>query len=294
MQKFVNSVVRWRSKNKQKTKQYIDVFTNIPHEIIMMIIEYLDYDAHDVAALSRVNRKLRYHTRDNFLWYKICLKYFPVDLSNKLIKNYDDQTKCWIKIFKELYWKHHKIIFAENIETTELISFGWIPKLGQFSDIKIDHEHPNIVRAIQESFDMDIKFESISPGIYEILWEMNIYNLLRAQRFQFITKIFRNNFDFTTIKEYSDSPPPEAFKTISDKGWFKYRIPKRITIDQNQIISARFIGHAKMCCSNPQDWPAPMALYCVYLKRYKNKNETKRKKRRRYTNTFIDRLLHRQ
>lgn len=35
-------------------------------------------------------------------------------------------------------------------------------------------------------------FESISPGIYEILWEMNIYNLLRAQRFQFITKIFHN------------------------------------------------------------------------------------------------------
>jgi hypothetical protein len=39
---------------------------------------------------------------------------------------------------------------------------------------------------------MDIKFESISPGIYEVLWEMNIYNLLRAQRFQFITKIFHN------------------------------------------------------------------------------------------------------
>lgn len=55
MRKFVNSVVRWRSKNKQKTKQYIDVFTNIPHEIMLIIIEYLDYDAHDIAALSRVS-----------------------------------------------------------------------------------------------------------------------------------------------------------------------------------------------------------------------------------------------
>ncbi|RGB34603.1 hypothetical protein C1646_742712 [Rhizophagus diaphanus] len=286
MRKFVNSVVRWRSKNKQKTKQYIDVFTNIPHEIILIIIEYLDYDAHDVAALSRVNRKLRYHTKDNFLWYKICLEYFPADLSNKL------QTKDWMKKFKELYWYRHKIIFAEKIESSKLISYGWRPKSGQFSDINIDRKHPNIVRAIQESFDMDIRFESISPGIYEILWEMNIYNLLRAQRFQFITKIFHNNCDFTTIKEYSDTPSPEAFKIISDRGWFTYRIPKRITIGQNQIISAKFIGHAKMCYSNPQDWPAPMALYCVYLKRYKNKNETKCKKRR-YKNHFINRLLHR-
>lgn len=64
MRKFVNSVVRWRSKNKQKTKQYIDVFTNIPHEIILIIIEYLDYDAHDVAALSRVSdRKKKYFKR---------------------------------------------------------------------------------------------------------------------------------------------------------------------------------------------------------------------------------------
>src|SRR5437763_5425758 len=100
------------------------------------------------------------------------------------------------------------------------------------------------------------------------------------------------------MKEYSEAPPPEAFKKLSDKGWFKCRIPTRIIIDQSQIISARFIGHAKMCCSNPLDWPAPMvslnllfksavfleyngltiifypkALYCVYLKRYKSKNE---------------------
>ena len=32
-------------------------------------------------------------------------------------------------------------------------------------------------------------------------------------------------------------------------------------IDQNQIISARFIGHAKMCFSNPQDWPAPIVSF---------------------------------
>ena len=36
---------------------------------------------------------------------------------------------------------------------------------------------------------MDVRFESISPGIYEVVWEMNIYNLQKAQRFQFITKI---------------------------------------------------------------------------------------------------------
>ncbi|RIA87586.1 hypothetical protein C1645_777037 [Glomus cerebriforme] len=142
MQKFVGSVVRWRSKNNlQKTKQYINVFTSIPHEIILIIIEYLDYDAHDIAALSRVNRKLRYHTKDNFLWCKLCLKYFPdslLELSNKLTKNEQNgQTKDWKKIFRQLYWKRHMIVFAEKIESTELISYGWIPKFGQFSDIKV-------------------------------------------------------------------------------------------------------------------------------------------------------------
>ncbi|CAG8469243.1 15793_t:CDS:2 [Funneliformis caledonium] len=102
---------------------------------------------------------------------------------------------------------------------------------------------------------MDVKFESISPGIYEVVWEMNIYNLQKAQKFQFVTKIFHKNYD---LKEYSYNPPPEAFKKISDKGWFKYRAPKRIIIDKDQIISTKFIGHAKMCFSNPQEWPAPM------------------------------------
>jgi hypothetical protein len=54
MQKFVRSVVRWRSNNNPQ-KQYVDVFTRIPHEIILIIIECLDYNAHDIAALSRVS-----------------------------------------------------------------------------------------------------------------------------------------------------------------------------------------------------------------------------------------------
>ncbi|CAI2165986.1 19879_t:CDS:2 [Funneliformis geosporum] len=266
MQKFIRSVIRWRSKHHlQKTKfqQYIDIFTNIPHEIVLIIIKHLDYNAHDIAALSSVrfflyfpvfvNRKLRYHIKDNFLWYKLCLLYFPDNLSSEY-----GQTKDWMKIFRKLYWKNHTIVFAENIEEKELVSCGWFPKFGQFSDIKTDYAHPKIVRAIQESFEMDVKFESISPGIYEVVWEMNIYNLQRAQRFQFVTKIFQKNYDLVTIKEYSDTPSPEAFKRISDKGWFKYRAPKRIIIDKDQIISTKFIGHAKMCFSNPQEWPAPM------------------------------------
>ncbi len=27
------------------------------------------------------------------------------------------------------------------------------------------------------------------------------------------------------------------------------------------MISTRFIGHAKMCYSDPQEWPAPMVSY---------------------------------
>jgi hypothetical protein len=74
MRKFVNSVVRWRSNNKQKkTKQYIDVFTNIPHEIIIVIIEYLDYDAHDVAALSRVSDQKKKKIISKDVFYNIIL-----------------------------------------------------------------------------------------------------------------------------------------------------------------------------------------------------------------------------
>jgi predicted PurR-regulated permease PerM len=113
---------------------------------------------------------LRYHTKDNFLWYKICLKYFPADLPNKLTQNEQDgQIKDWMKIFRQLCkyytnlifffffyklvssitfllilifsflldWKRHKIIFAEKIKETELKCYGWLPKLGQFSDIKV-------------------------------------------------------------------------------------------------------------------------------------------------------------
>ena len=43
---------------------------------------------------------------------------------------------------------------------------------------------------------------------------------------------------FPSLKDFTYS----EFKKISDKGWFKYRAPKRIIIDKDHIISTKFIS----------------------------------------------------
>lgn len=74
-----------------------DGFSKVPHELMMMIMN--DLEVTDIIALSMVNRKLRAHTQDNYLWKQILIKKYGEttlkDYNNRLLSSSNPRKGKW-------------------------------------------------------------------------------------------------------------------------------------------------------------------------------------------------------
>ncbi|CAG8687008.1 7568_t:CDS:2, partial [Dentiscutata heterogama] len=60
------------SQKTQEERIGKDGFSKVPHELMMIIMDNLE--ATDILSLSMVNKKLRAHTQDNYLWRQILIR----------------------------------------------------------------------------------------------------------------------------------------------------------------------------------------------------------------------------
>ncbi|CAG8522289.1 2599_t:CDS:2 [Acaulospora colombiana] len=71
---LISMLSRPPSSHSERSVVGRDGFSKVPHEIMMNIMEYLEPT--EIISLSMVNRKLRAHTHDNYLWKQILLREF--------------------------------------------------------------------------------------------------------------------------------------------------------------------------------------------------------------------------
>ncbi|RIA87587.1 hypothetical protein C1645_777041 [Glomus cerebriforme] len=190
MEKIVKRQSIWRSKENEKI-QRMDNFMKIPHEIMLIIMYFLDGTS--LLNLSMVNKKLRYHTQDNLLWLEVCLREYPVNIMGiikdkrriPLVRDYK-----WIDIWKEFDRKNYTYIFTEK--ENFIIPHRWYESTS-------DKNHPKTIKTNHEFFELFAVFVSIYPGTYELIWEMKIGKIHEGCNFKFNTKVV----DHVSILFYS-------------------------------------------------------------------------------------------
>ncbi|CAJ0866887.1 9522_t:CDS:2 [Entrophospora sp. SA101] len=206
-----------------------DGFSKIPHEIMMYIMNSLE--ATDIISLSMVNKKIRSHTRDNYLWKQIVLEQYGKNVIEEEPKN----------LYRRGKWKRSKgkLIFAEpnwlraymrlstvKVTTKSAHSRGKSGAYYRFKDFdkKNDEESPpgNKIKEKQRSFNIEITVSNVPPGIYDIIWRMKIDKITCKPIIHFNTDIWLRHDIYLNSYEreskYKYSPNPDELSTFYDKG----------------------------------------------------------------------------
>lgn len=221
-----------------------DGFAKVPHEIMMNIMDNLEVN--DVLSLSMVNRKLRAHTHDNYLWRQILLsQYGEIAIQNhqdKLLLNNHRKGK-WkrtknkqipsVPDWKKVYMR----LSTVKVKTKTAFSRG---RPGTFYRYRYfdhkDNEPSNRIKQKQRSFNIEITISNVPPGIYDIIWRMKIDKSIERPIVHFSTDIWLRHDIYLNSYEreakYKYSPDPEELVKVFDKGWFLYRLPYPIEISK--------------------------------------------------------------
>ncbi|CAG8755813.1 5544_t:CDS:2, partial [Racocetra persica] len=159
-----------------------DGFSKIPHELMMIIMDNLE--ATDILSLSMVNKKLRAHTQDNYLWRQILFRNYgesaikdePKHTCRKLMWKRTKRSKQpqvepnWQKVFMRLS--------TVKVSTKTAISRG---KPGAYYRYRyFDHKandfsrYGNRIRQRQRSYEIEMTISNVPPGVYDIIWRMRI------------------------------------------------------------------------------------------------------------------------
>ncbi|CAH1759852.1 23590_t:CDS:2 [Entrophospora sp. SA101] len=237
-----------------------DGFSKIPHEIMMYIMNSLE--ATDIISLSMVNKKIRSHTRDNYLWKQIVLEQYGKNVIEEEPKN----------LYRRGKWKRSKgkLIFAEpnwlraymrlstvKVTTKSAHSRGKSGAYYRFKDFdkKNDEESPpgNKIKEKQRSFNIEITVSNVPPGIYDIIWRMKIDKITCKPIIHFNTDIWLRHDIYLNSYEreskYKYSPNPDELSTFYDKGWFHFRLPYQIIINKKeQFDDRRYQIHTGIIC----------------------------------------------
>ncbi|RIB13006.1 hypothetical protein C2G38_1768742 [Gigaspora rosea] len=159
-----------------------DGFSKVPHELMMIIMDNLE--ATDILSLSMVNKKLRAHTQDNYLWRQILIRNYgesaikdePKQVSRRLKwkrtkRNKQSQVEPnWQKVFMKLS--------TVKVSTKTAISRGKpgaYYKYRYFDNKSNDFSrYGNRIRQRQRSYEIEMTISNVPPGVYDIIWRMRI------------------------------------------------------------------------------------------------------------------------
>ncbi|CAI2172858.1 9407_t:CDS:2 [Funneliformis geosporum] len=233
-----------KNKDDNIKEAWYDGFAKVPHEIMINIMDNLEVN--DVLSLSMVNRKLRAHTHDNYLWRQILLsQYGEIAIQNHqdrlLINNHRKgkwkRTKnkqiSSVPDWKKVYMR----LSTVKVKTKTAFSRG---RPGTFYRYRyFDHkenEPSNRMKQKQRSFNIEITISNVPPGIYDIIWRMKIDKSTERPIVNFSTDIWLRHDIYLNSYEreakYKYSPDPEELVKVFDKGWFHFRLPYQIEISK--------------------------------------------------------------
>jgi len=220
-----------------------DGFSKVPHEIMMVIMD--DLEVTDIISLSMVNRKLRAHTQDNYLWRQILLKQYGEvaiqDHNDRLLSltsHRKGKWKCKPKQIPSItnWQKVYMGLSTVRIKTKTAFSRGRPGTFYRYRDFDIKDNEPsnNRIRQKQSSFNIEMTISNVPPGIYDVIWRMRIDKSLEKPIINFSTDIWLRHDIYLNSYEreakYKYSPDPEELTKAFDKGWFHFRLPYQIEI----------------------------------------------------------------
>ncbi|RIA84365.1 hypothetical protein C1645_742385 [Glomus cerebriforme] len=220
-----------------------DGFSKVPHEIMMMIMD--DLEVTDIISLSMVNRKLRAHTQDNYLWYQILLKKYGEiaiqDYNNRLLSLNHPRKGKWKCKPKQIpsttnWQKVYMSLSTVKIKTKTAFSRGRPGTFYRYRDFDVKDNEPsnNRVRQKQRSFNIEMTISNVPPGLYDVIWRMRIDKFPEKPIIHFSTDIWLRHDIYLSSYEreakYKYSPDPEELARAYDKGWFHFRLPYQIEI----------------------------------------------------------------
>ncbi|RIB09346.1 hypothetical protein C2G38_2209170 [Gigaspora rosea] len=221
----------------------------------------LNLDGYDLIMFSMVNKSIRSQTQDNLLWRKICFREFPNDIIRMNYKRKDISlnNNNWFNLWKEFDKKNSTIIFAEQPELSLMIPPCWIRN-------ESDVLHPKIIKTTLPYFDVHAIFDTLMPGIYQIVWEIKIGPLKNGQNFKFITKVSDKEWKKTI--NYAYKPKPYEIENLSTKGWFKFKVPNKIFVhEKNSKVKTELRRYTSLEENEISLWIKSMELYSVQLVR---------------------------
>ncbi|CAG8576719.1 11685_t:CDS:2, partial [Funneliformis mosseae] len=229
-----------------------DGFAKVPHEIMMNIMDNLEVN--DVLSLSMVNRKLRAHTHDNYLWRQILLsQYGEIAIQNhqdKLLLNNHRKGK-WkrtknkqipsVPDWKKVYMR----LSTVKVKTKTAFSRG---RPGTFYRYRYfdhkDNEPSNRIKQKQRSFNIEITISNVPPGIYDIIWRMKIDKSIERPIVHFSTDIwlrhdiYLNSYEREAKYKYSPDPEELVKYTLESNATLKI-LPKILPLKSVEYVCLR-------------------------------------------------------
>ncbi|GET04938.1 hypothetical protein GLOIN_2v1626788 [Rhizophagus clarus] len=221
-----------------------DGFSKVPHELMMMIMS--DLEVTDIIALSMVNRKLRAHTQDNYLWKQILIKKYGEtaiqDYNNRLLPSSNSRKGKWKCKPKQIpsvtnWQKVYMSLSTVKIKTKTAFSRGRPGTFYRYRDFDVKKDIDqcnNKLRQKQRCFDIEMTISNVPPGTYDVIWRMRIDKFPKKPIITFTTDIWLRHDIYLSSYEreakYKYSPDPEELAKAYDKGWFHFRLPYQIEI----------------------------------------------------------------
>ncbi|CAG8573303.1 14502_t:CDS:2 [Acaulospora morrowiae] len=225
-----------------------DGFSKVPHEIMMNILEHLEPT--EIISLSMVNKKLRYHTQDNYLWKQILLnEYGDVSVQEESMQVNTVNTKG--------KWKKSKSTRKQVSENPD-----WRKVFMRLSTVNVSTKtaifkgHPGSFYKYRnfDYKDNDIRDTSnVPPGVYDVIWCMRIEKSSLKPIVIFNTDIWlRHNIYLSSYERESKfyyAPNSDDFTHMIDKGWFNFRLPFKVVIARKeQSVDYRYQVHTAINC----------------------------------------------
>ncbi|KAG9293250.1 hypothetical protein G9A89_010621 [Geosiphon pyriformis] len=224
-----------------------DIFVILPHEIIINIFGELNIS--DIFSVALVNKHLRQHTLDSYLWYILCLRLLGLDYVSEISKKLSTQEKeeilrlncsnSWKNTLIDKYRPH--VFLAKECE---ILSYNSRPIGNVNSMIKqpyilddIESSRFGKIVRIPSNVEKDIYFSSLNavikdvrPGTYYVVWRMVVHNLTVFQNTKFVTRVMEMNHN-REIKRLCYKPQlSDYLDSTFQNGPIDYQLPYKIEI----------------------------------------------------------------
>uniref|UniRef100_A0A1D1YE94 F-box/WD repeat-containing protein A n=1 Tax=Anthurium amnicola TaxID=1678845 RepID=A0A1D1YE94_9ARAE len=238
-----------------------DGFSKVPHEIMMMIMN--DLEVTDIISLSMVNRKLRGHTQDNYLWKQILIKKYgesAIENHNESLSSSNPRKGKWKCKPKQIpstpnWQKVYMSLSTVKIKTKTAYPKGRPGAFYRYRDfdIKDNDTCNNRLRQRQRYFNIEMTISNVPPGTYDVIWRMRVDKCPEKPIINFSTDIWLRHDIYLSSYEreakYKYSPDPEELAKVFDKGWFHFRLPYQIKIAKiDNSDDRRYQVHTGIYC----------------------------------------------